>query len=421
MRRRQFLVGAGLGTAAALTHRVAWALPPMERRFENVFVVLAPGGWDVTYIFDPKPDNPDVTAPFGDVVSMGALDLWLSDNRPIAKIFFEAHNSLCAVVNGIQVRSIAHIPCRRRILTGSTAKEAPDLGSILGHELGPGLPVGKLALGSNHFPGTLAFSSVSVGITNQLKAILSKADIYPASAAGGHPDYIPNTAEKAAIRTYLQARVQRERAQRGRLGENRRLLDDFVHSLDQSQILKGYSDDFGERGITLDLTAQTQLAISAVQSGLTRVVMLEDRGNWDTHQTFDQQGFFFEQLFTGLHTLVTQLQATAGRRSGQTMFDESLVVVLSEMARTPKVNLGGGKDHWPYASALLIGPSIKSGVYGATDNKQEAQNVDFSTGLTSSAGEPLMAENLIASILTAAGIDSNIWLADVPPLGGLWS
>ena len=51
------------------------------------------------------------------------------------------------------------------------------------------------------------------------------------------------------------------------------------------------------------------------------------------------------------------------------MLDSTLVVVTSEFGRTPKVNAGGGRDHWPRVfSIVMAGGGIKRGqVYGASD------------------------------------------------------
>jgi len=48
---------------------------------------------------------------------------------------------------------------------------------------------------------------------------------------------------------------------------------------------------------------------------------------------------------------------------------ETLVVVMSEMGRTPKINGNGGRDHWTYCySVLFAGAGIRGGtVYGASD------------------------------------------------------
>ena len=50
------------------------------------------------------------------------------------------------------------------------------------------------------------------------------------------------------------------------------------------------------------------------------------------------------------------------------LLDSTLVVVNSEFGRTPKVNAGGGRDHWPRVfSVVLAGGGVKRGqVYGAS-------------------------------------------------------
>ena len=39
--------------------------------------------------------------------------------------------------------------------------------------------------------------------------------------------------------------------------------------------------------------------------------------------------------------------------------DETTFVVMSEMGRTPALNGNEGKDHWPYTSALVMGPGLQ--------------------------------------------------------------
>jgi hypothetical protein len=51
------------------------------------------------------------------------------------------------------------------------------------------------------------------------------------------------------------------------------------------------------------------------------------------------------------------------------MLDETLVVMLGEFGRTPKINKAAGRDHWgPCQSIVLAGGGIRGGqVYGASD------------------------------------------------------
>jgi len=51
------------------------------------------------------------------------------------------------------------------------------------------------------------------------------------------------------------------------------------------------------------------------------------------------------------------------------LLDETLIVMMGEMGRTPKVNAAGGRDHWTFCySVLLAGAGIQGGsIYGASD------------------------------------------------------
>jgi hypothetical protein len=53
------------------------------------------------------------------------------------------------------------------------------------------------------------------------------------------------------------------------------------------------------------------------------------------------------------------------------MLDDTLVVVIGEFGRTPKINDQTGRDHWCHAySAVLAGGGVRGGqVYGATDSR----------------------------------------------------
>ena len=52
------------------------------------------------------------------------------------------------------------------------------------------------------------------------------------------------------------------------------------------------------------------------------------------------------------------------------LLDSTLVVVMGEMGRTPKVNASAGRDHWPQCGfSLLFGGGVRQGlVYGSTDS-----------------------------------------------------
>jgi Protein of unknown function (DUF1501) len=85
---------------------------------------------------------------------------------------------------------------------------------------------------------------------------------------------------------------------------------------------------------------------------------------WDTHSKN------FEALESELLPMVDQgLSALLEDLEARGLLEETLVVVMGEFGRTPKINAAAGRDHWGLCqSVLLVGGGIKGGqVYGSSD------------------------------------------------------
>jgi uncharacterized protein (DUF1501 family) len=85
---------------------------------------------------------------------------------------------------------------------------------------------------------------------------------------------------------------------------------------------------------------------------------------WDTHSKN------FPALKDELLPMVDQsLSALLDDLEHRGLFDETLVVVMGEFGRTPKINAAGGRDHWGSCqSVLLAGGGVGGGrVVGASD------------------------------------------------------
>jgi uncharacterized protein (DUF1501 family) len=82
------------------------------------------------------------------------------------------------------------------------------------------------------------------------------------------------------------------------------------------------------------------------------------------------------------------------------LLDDTLVVLVGEFGRTPKISLSAarvaGRDHWPRCySAMLAGAGIKGGVvYGSSDRVAAYPKDD-----------PVTLEDFTATLYTAMGID----------------
>ena len=113
---------------------------------------------------------------------------------------------------------------------------------------------------------------------------------------------------------------------------------------------------------------------------------------WDTHQNHFEivKGYRAPVLDQVYSALCEDLESRG-------LLDETLIVVMGEMGRTPKVSKAAGRDHWSYCSdVLLTGGGVKQGlVYGAADK--------IGAYPTS---HPVGPEALIATIYEAMGIDS---------------
>ena len=78
------------------------------------------------------------------------------------------------------------------------------------------------------------------------------------------------------------------------------------------------------------------------------------------------------------------------------MLDETLVVVMGEFGRTPKINSAGGRDHWPNVfSVALAGGGVRGGqVIGSSDSLGELPK-----------DNPVTPSDLATTIYTLLGID----------------
>ena len=418
--RRMFLHSAALGAAmcALPRRRAARAATGATADGKNLILLLAAGGWDVTYALDPKPGLTTVDAPAGTLTTYGDLPIWTAPTRPGVAAYFEAHAGVTAVVNGLTVRSVAHPECRKRVLTGTPSATSPDIGAICAHETGRDLPLPYLVMGDHAITGPLAASAGRVGSRKQLVALLDDEQAYPLPAgAPAGARFSPDADDEAAMRTWMNARLERERAVRGARGYNRRLVDDFSGSLERGDLLRANAAGFGKRGGSISLAAQLALAVDVLEQGISRATMLDSRLGWDTHDRNEEQDAFHDEIFSALRGLIDDLATRPGRSAGSRMLDETVVVVVSELSRTPKLNAAGGKDHWPVTSALVIGAGVRGGrAYGGTNDRLEAEPIDLATGATTTSGGTLQTNQLAAGVLELAGADAERWFPGVEPL-----
>jgi hypothetical protein len=128
-------------------------------------------------------------------------------------------------------------------------------------------------------------------------------------------------------------------------------------------------------------------------------VTVNQRG-WDTHEnlyTRLKEGYTGAKVGVGLiPSLDLAVSALIDDLKQSGLLDETLVVVMGEFGRTPKINTLGGRDHWPRVfSVALAGGGVKGGqVIGASDSVGE-----------SPADRPVTPSDLVCTIYSLLGID----------------
>jgi len=399
MNRRDFVIAtgaAGLATLVLRGERAARATAPATRPSRRLLVVLAAGGWDTSYALDPKEPS-QVDVPAGAVQRFAELDVFADVSRPNVTAFFERHAASTAIVRGIATDAINHNECQRRIITGKRDDAQPDVAATVAHDLGNDMPVPYLVLGDVAFTDPYTVSSARVGTTNQIVELL------------GDPADPRARVEDALLRHYADASADRARATRGAIGYNRRRVDDFAAAVARSGRLAQLRDKLGARGETQSLTAQIALALDALQHDVAHAVMMSTRQFWDTHGDNYLQGDSHEATFGPLTGLVDQLTTRPGRAAGSKMIDDTVVVVVSEFSRTPRLSGDPphqGKGHWPITSALVIGAGVRGGqTFGATTDAVAGVPIDLATGLPSATGLQPMYSHFVAGVLALCGAD----------------
>ncbi|MFO0843907.1 MAG: DUF1501 domain-containing protein [Gemmataceae bacterium] len=123
-----------------------------------------------------------------------------------------------------------------------------------------------------------------------------------------------------------------------------------------------------------------------------------DYDGWDTHtKNFEiLKRWNLPQFDQTLSALLADLDARG-------LLDETLILVTSEMGRTPRVNGNAGRDHWTYCYGnLLAGAGIRGGsVCGASD-AQAAFVKD----------RPVRPADVVATVYHCLGIDPDLPVYD---------
>lgn len=359
LRRRDFLQAVSLAGAAAgaLSWSDMMALRAAELRKQGKACILlwlagAPSQFET---FDPKPGH----ANGGETkaIATSVPEIQIAENLPHTA---QVMDKMC-LIRSMNSREGAHARASYLMHTGylpTASVKYPTLGSNVAQQLGD--------------PDFDLPSFVRVGGTRGgADAGLLGVEFNPfqMNNAARPPENtaITTTSRRYQRRLGLLGRLDKEYAAKGARQEvenqgklydkaAKMVLSPKMNAFDIQRESESTRAAYGEA----PFAAGCLLARRLVESGVTFVEV--NSNGWDTH--FDNAERTAE-LCSSIDQPYAALLRDLERRG---MLDNTMVVLMGEFGRTPKINARGGRDHYPRAfSAALAGGGVKGGqVIGQT-------------------------------------------------------
>ena len=405
--RRDTLKLGGTGLLGGLTlpgllRLQAEAALPRKPTATSCIMLFLEGGPSTIDMWDLKPEAPrEIRGPYRQIPTS------------VAGTYFGEHQPLCAkiaekftVLRTHSHKDNGHSTGYHYVMTG---RKAP-------------FSDGNLRVPTNDlYPSIGSMVAREVGRESSLPPYINLPNPMGAGGPGFYgAEFAPFVIESDPVQPDFQVKDLRVSSGRPtkRLGRRRRLLDRFeqLHGrgplpgragVMSTYYQKAYdliASPKARRAFDIRLENETMrqrygytslgqcslLARRLVEAGCRFVGI--DHGSWDTH--FDcfpsQEKDLFPHADRAFSALVTDLEERG-------LLDSTLVVMMGEMGRTPRINGRAGRDHWSQAqSVLFAGGGIRPGrIIGATD-KHAAFPVS----------DPVGVDDLLRTILNLMGIDS---------------
>ena len=440
--RRHLLQAAGAGLLGLSLPKVMHAeeqVPFRRGRAKSVIFMMLFGGPSQLETFDMKPEAPDtIRGPFRPIgCRTPGLRICehlprlanVSDKYTVVRTMTHSYNDHSGAGHYLQTGKRWHIPVGGGF--NATPRDWPSMGSVVEclsqrHDRVRDLPayavvpnrLGKLEdagqyLRPGEYAGWLgrAYNPFTTSIDKR-----NRTD---------NPYWRNCTDEE--LNFQIEGLVPPSELQLDRIGQRQTLLNQF--EAQRGQILSRNQqehDRFQRRALELVTSERTRRALDIrrepdqlrdrygrhlfgqatllarrlVESGCRFVTVhyeAVDGYSWDSHvNSNDVREHLLPTFDQALGTLLADLDDRG-------LLDETLVVALGEMGRTPQANATWGRGHWSTLfPAVLAGGGIRRGTtYGASD-KDAGFPID----------RPVTPEDLAATIYHALGIDPHVRLND---------
>lgn len=372
------------------------ALAAETSRAKGAILIWLGGGPSHHDTFDPKPDAPaEIRGQYG-TMATAVPGIHFAESLPRLA---EQANRL-AVIRTLTHRQSAHEPGSAFMMTGYEFRPGhnyPSAGSVMGYQRR-----GESA----DLPPYLALPNETIRGGGHLGAAF-----HPLSIPGdpNQPDFrvrdltLPQgLGEERFLRRRELAAGLSDGFRQTRPGETTQTIDAYAqqaYDLILSQTARTAldltleNDRERERYGRSAVGQRLLLARRLIEAGVPFITVTD--GDWDHHRDmYPRLGEKLPAVDQGVARLIEDLHER-GR------LNETLIIMMGEFGRTPKINESDGRDHWSQCfSVMLAGGGVRGGqVIGASD-AEGAQPLE----------RPVTPQDLLVSIYRLLGLDPEEFL-----------
>ena len=416
MQRRDFLKlcgVAGLGFSAPVgSSSISHAqdknadLKPYDGPYYVVF--NASGGWDTTYLMDPKGVN-DINRLYkeGDILTQGNHRLAPNVNHIQAGLsnedFFKKYGDELLVLNGLDYSVNNHSPCSRYMATGKLdSLSYPTFAALVAACKGSEAPLAFLTFGNYSATGNLV-PMARIPYISSLSRLANADGVQGNARNPYHDDFVTDRIEQS-----LQEQMD-ARGLHARLPRIERSQSMLYAAQINSKALQRITPYIPKSSPKERLSQQADIALASFKAGVCVSANLSI-GQFDSHANNDpDQMKLIPEFLAGIDYLLTKSEELKIR-------DKLVVIVQSEMGRTPTYNKGNGKDHWSVGSIMFMGSGIQGNrMIGATDEKQFLVPLNSKSLLPDKEnGIRVRPEHIHAALREFAGLTNHVYSKQFP-------
>lgn len=358
---------AGLGVAAPVGSVRAATKEPDAYEGPYFAIFNASGGWDTTYLMDPKGTG-EINRLYkqGDIKTEGSIN-FAPNAAHIDKAqkgamsnedFFKRYAQELRVLNGLDYSVNNHSPCSRYMATGKLDSLAyPTFAALVAAAKGPKCPLAFLTFGNYSNTGNVV-PMARVPYLPTLGRIANADCVEGNPRSPYHEDFVNDRIE-AALKSQSDFRATQARLPR--VEHSQSML--YAAQLN-AKALQRVTPFINQQPPRERLAQQAEIALASFRAGVCVSANLSI-GQFDSHANNDRdQMKLIPELLGGIDYMMRRAEELGIR-------DKLVVVIQSEMGRTPHYNKGEGKDHWSIGSIMFLGPGIKGNqVIGSTNEGQ---------------------------------------------------